>query len=110
MSPLRRRIRQAAQELGRALAVSAARLAEPAPATLRIGCSRSATHLLLLKRQAALEQRFPASRVEWLEFAAEPPLLEALAVGRLELGFAGASAPVFAQAAGCEVCYVGAER
>lgn len=109
MHPLSRRVRQAAQDFGRALAGFAARLAEPAPATLRIGYLRDAIPLLLLKQQATLELRFPASRVQWVEFGAELPLLEALAAGHLELGFAGASAPVFAQAAGREVGDVGAE-
>jgi sulfonate transport system substrate-binding protein len=91
-----------------ALSAFAAR-AEPAPATLRIGFQKSAVNLVILKQQGALEQRFPATRVQWIEFPAGPQLLEALAVGSLELGLTGDSPPVFAQAAGKDLRYVGAE-
>jgi len=47
--------------------------------------------------------------VQWVEFPAGPQLLEALAVGSLEFGLTGDSPPVFAQAAGKDLLYVGAE-
>ncbi len=80
-----------------------------APAQLRIGFQKSAVNLVVLKQQRALEARFPASTVQWLEFPAGPQLLEALAVGSLEFGLTGDSPPVFAQAAGKDLLYVGAE-
>src|SRR5690606_26534811 len=49
------------------------------------------------------------TKVSWIEFPAGPQLLEALAVGALEFGLTGDSPPVFAQAAGKDLLYVGAE-
>ncbi len=80
-----------------------------APAQLRIGFQKSAVNLVVLKQQGALEQRFAGSKLQWVEFPAGPQLLEALAVGSLEFGLTGDSPPVFAQAAGKELLYVGAE-
>jgi sulfonate transport system substrate-binding protein len=44
-----------------------------------------------------------------VEFPAGPQLLEALSVGSLEFGLTGDAPPVFAQAAGKDLYYVGAE-
>ena len=109
MRSLLPRVRDAARDLRRAFAALAARLAEPAPTIVRIGLHGSAISLRLLKQQAGLELRFPATRVEWLESAEEAPLIEALSAGRLELGCTGCAAPLFAQAEGRRVHYVGAE-
>jgi sulfonate transport system substrate-binding protein len=79
------------------------------PELLRIGFQKSAVNLVILKQQGALEKRFPRSKVSWIEFPAGPQLLEALAVGSLEFGLTGDSPPVFAQAAGKDLLYVGAE-
>jgi len=82
---------------------------EAPPKQLRIGFQKSAVNLVILKQQGALEKRFPGTTVSWLEFPAGPQLLEALAVGSLEFGLTGDSPPVFAQAAGKDLVYVGAE-
>jgi sulfonate transport system substrate-binding protein len=79
------------------------------PPQLRIGYQKSAVNLVILKQQGALEKRFPSSRVQWIEFPAGPQLLEALAAGSLEFGLTGDTPPVFAQAAGKDLLYVGAE-
>ena len=79
------------------------------PDVLRIGYQKSAANLVILKQQAVLEKRFPNTKVSWVEFPAGPQLLEALAVGSLEFGLTGDAPPVFAQAAGKELVYVGAE-
>lgn len=79
------------------------------PPQLRIGFQKSAVNLVILKQQGALERRFPNTRVQWIEFPAGPQLLEALSVGSLEFGLTGDSPPVFAQAAGKDLRYVGAE-
>jgi sulfonate transport system substrate-binding protein len=76
---------------------------------LRIGYQKSAANLVILKEQGALEKRFPNTKVSWIEFPAGPQLLEALSAGSLEFGLTGDSPPVFAQAAGKELVYVGAE-
>ena len=83
--------------------------AVPGPEQLRIGYQKSAVNLVILKQQGVLEKRFPGTRVSWLEFPAGPQLLEALSVGSLEFGLTGDSPPVFAQAAGKDLLYVGAE-
>jgi sulfonate transport system substrate-binding protein len=82
---------------------------DAAPPQLRIGFQKAAVNLVVLKQQGALEQRFPKSKVSWVEFPAGPQLLEALAVGGLDFGLTGDSPPVFAQAAGKDLVYVGAE-
>jgi sulfonate transport system substrate-binding protein len=79
------------------------------PEQLRIGYQKSAVNLVILKQQGALEKRFPNTKVTWVEFPAGPQLLEALSVGSLEFGLTGDSPPVFAQAAGKDLLYVGAE-
>jgi len=77
--------------------------------TLRIGFQKSAVNLVILKQQGTLEKRFAGSKIQWIEFPAGPQLLEALAVGGLDIGLTGDSPPVFAQAAGKDLRYVGAE-
>jgi sulfonate transport system substrate-binding protein len=90
-------------------AVRAADASGTDPAVLRIGFQKSAVNLVILKQQGALEKRFPNTKVSWIEFPAGPQLLEALSVGSLEFGLTGDSPPVFAQAAGKDLVYVGAE-
>jgi len=76
---------------------------------LRIGFQKGSISLVLAKSLGLLEKRFPDTRVSWIEFPAGPQLLEALAVGSVDLGATGDSPPVFAQAAGKDLFYVGAE-
>ena len=86
--------------------------AQPVPQPLqqlRIGYQKAAVNLVIIKQQGTLEKRYPNAKVQWIEFPAGPQLLEALAVGSLEFGLTGDSPPVFAQAAGKDLLYVGAE-
>lgn len=76
---------------------------------LRIGFQKSSVNLVIVKQQRLLEQRLPRTKVQWLEFPAGPQLLEALAVGALDVGLTGDTPPVFAQSAGKDLVYVGAE-
>ena len=76
---------------------------------LRIGFQKGAFNLVQLKSLGLLEARMPDTRVGWVEFPAGPQLLEALAVGSVDFGAVGDSPPVFAQAAGKDLFYVGAE-
>ncbi len=96
---------------GVARAQSAARATTQAkaPEQLRIGYQKSAANLVIVKQSGWLEQRLPNTKVSWIEFPAGPQLLEALSVGALEFGLTGDSPPVFAQAAGKDLLYVGAE-
>lgn len=82
--------------------------AQPTP-QLRIGFQKGSFNLALLKSYGLLEQRLPGTRIQWTEFPAGPQLLEALALGSVEFGATGDAPPVFAQAAGKDVVYVGAE-
>lgn len=93
---------------------SGARAASPAaPAPLlprlRIGFQKGSFNLVLLKSLGLLDKHLKGTQVSWVEFPAGPQLLEALAVGSVDLGAVGDSPPVFAQAAGKELYYVGAE-
>ncbi len=80
-----------------------------APATeLRIGWQKFGV-LALAKRTGALEKRLAARgvTVTWAEFTSGPPLLEALGAGALDFGPTGDVPPLFAQAAGGDLVYVG---
>jgi sulfonate transport system substrate-binding protein len=79
--------------------------------SLRMGYQKGAGLLGLLKAQGKLEA-LPASggwEVTWSEFPAGPQLLEALNAGSIDFGYTGAPPPIFAQAAGVDLVYVGAE-
>jgi sulfonate transport system substrate-binding protein len=75
---------------------------------LRIGYQKWGT-CSILKASGRLEVALKANggRVEWIEFPAGPPLLEALNAGSIDFGHTGDSSPVFAQAAGVPLVYVG---
>lgn len=80
-------------------------------AELKIGYQKSALNLLSLKSKGVLEEKLKplGVTVKWFEFSAGPPLLEALNAGSVNLGMTGDSPPVFAQAAGVNLVYVGSE-
>lgn len=77
---------------------------------VRIGYQKYGT-LTLLKGRGTLEQRLAASKiaVKWTEFPAGPVLLEGLNVGSIDFGTVGEAPPIFAQAAGARLVYVGHE-
>lgn len=77
---------------------------ESTPA-LRVGYQKWGTYSIL-KGSRRLEAA--GLHVEWFEFPSGPPLLEALNAGSLDLGHAGDSPPLFAQAAGIPFVYVAA--
>lgn len=76
---------------------------------LRIGYQKSSVNLLIARRLGLIEHRFPGLHVRWVEFSAGPQLLEALGAGSLDFGMTGDTPPIFAQAAGRDVLYVGRE-
>lgn len=86
-----------------------AEAAASGPKELRIGFQKGSVNLVLLKLGGSLERRLPSVRISWIEFPAGPQLLEALAVGGIDIGATGDTPPVFAQAAGKALLYVGAE-
>jgi len=77
---------------------------------VRIGYQKYGT-LTLLKGRGTLEQRLAAKNitVKWTEFPAGPQLLEGLNVGSVDFGTVGEAPPIFAQAAGANLVYVGNE-
>lgn len=83
--------------------------AEPAPDALRIGYQKGSVSMVLAKSHGLLEKRYPNTKISWIEFPAGPQMLEALNVGSIDLGSTGDIPPIFAQAAGADLLYVGAE-
>lgn len=79
------------------------------PAELRIGYQKSAVNLVVAREKRFLETRFPNTQVRYVEFPAGPQLLEALNAGSIDLGATGDIPPIFAQAAGADLLYVGTE-
>ncbi|CAO3358966.1 Alkanesulfonate ABC transporter substrate-binding protein SsuA [Azospirillum melinis] len=77
---------------------------------VRIGYQKYGT-LIILKEQGLLEKRLESLGydVVWTEFPGGPQLLEALNVGALDFGTTGEAPPIFAQAAGAPLLYVGYE-
>ena len=77
---------------------------------VRLGYQKYGT-LVLLKARGTLESRLKALgyRVTWSEFPSGPPLLEALNAGAIDLGSAGETPPIFAQAASDALTYVAHE-
>jgi sulfonate transport system substrate-binding protein len=80
------------------------------PVTLRIGVQKYGT-LIIARERKALERKFAGTEVtvQWNEFPAGPQMLEALGAGSLDLGTVGEAPPVFSQAAGAPMLYVGNE-
>jgi sulfonate transport system substrate-binding protein len=77
---------------------------------VRIGYQKYGT-LTLLKGRGTLEKRLAEKgvSVKWTEFPSGPVLLEALNVGSIDFGTVGEAPPIFAQAAGANLVYVGHE-
>ena len=92
------------------LAASAGLLAAPAivraAAAVRIGYQKNGS-LVILRKQRLLEQKGLAAT--YVEFPSGPPLLEALNAGAVDFGATGDTPPIFAQAAGSALVYVGAQ-
>ncbi|ATZ11219.1 sulfonate ABC transporter substrate-binding protein [Erwinia amylovora] len=92
------------------LAAGLATAATPdAPKQIRIGYQKGSVSMVLAKSHRLLEKRFPDTQIKWVEFPAGPQMLEALNVNSIDLGSTGDIPPIFAQAAGADMLYVGAE-
>jgi sulfonate transport system substrate-binding protein len=92
------------------MAAGGAHAQAPAKQEVRIGYQKYGT-LTLLKGRGTLEQRLAQRNVsvKWTEFPAGPQLLEGLNVGSVDFGTVGEAPPIFAQAAGANLVYVGNE-
>jgi sulfonate transport system substrate-binding protein len=92
-------------------ALAACQRAPAATTTVRIGYQKNGV-LLLAKTRGILPARLAASgvtQVQWAEFGAGPPLLEAMRAGAIDLGLVGDTPPIFAQAAGAPIVYAAAQ-
>ena len=82
---------------------------EQAVESISIGFQKSALNLLVTREQKLIEKEFPGTKIEWREFPAGPQMLEALAVGAVDVGYVGNTPPIFAQAADKDLSYAGYE-
>ena len=102
------------RQLLAAVAASTATVATPqawsqnAGRVLRVGHQKG--WLSILKGRGTLEKRLAplGVKVTWTEFNAGPVQLEALNVGSIDFGDVGEAPPIFAQAAGAPLVYIGA--
>jgi sulfonate transport system substrate-binding protein len=92
-------------------ALSLPAIVRAAPVQFRIGWQKNGV-LALAKATGALEKRLGPKgiAVTWSEFSSGPPLLEALGADALDFGPTGDVPPLFAQAAGGNLLYVGAYK
>lgn len=100
----------AAAASGALVGQAGAQTAGNGPKELRIGYQKYGT-LVILKARGTLEKRLADKgvAVKWTEFPFGPPLLEAINVGSIDVGTVGESPPIFAQAAGADLVYIGNE-
>ena len=69
------------------------------------------TGLPVIARQQQVIEKALADKgvtVKWVEFTAGPPLVEALNVGAIDVGWTGDAPPIFGQSAGANIVYVAA--
>ncbi|MDB5959373.1 MAG: sulfonate transporter substrate-binding protein [Massilia sp.] len=102
--------RHALALMGAAVLAAALPVRAQAAREVRIGYQKYGT-LTLLKGRGTLEKRLAEKgvAVKWTEFPAGPVLLEGLNVGSIDFGTVGEAPPIFAQAAGANLVYVGYE-
>ncbi|MEH2462745.1 hypothetical protein [Nostoc sp.] len=76
---------------------------------LRIGYQSSGD---LVRVTGVLEKRLEllGVKVEWAQFAQGPQLMEAMNVGKIDIGSVGETPPIFAQAAGARIVYLAGRR
>ncbi|WCG83187.1 sulfonate ABC transporter substrate-binding protein [Pectobacterium sp. A5351] len=94
---------------GAVLLMSTAHAQDSVPTQLRVGYQKGSVSQVLAKSHQLLEKQFPDTKISWIEFPAGPQMLEALNVGSIDLGGTGDIPPIFAQAAGADLLYVGVE-
>ncbi|MEC4879135.1 aliphatic sulfonate ABC transporter substrate-binding protein [Pseudomonas sp. NC26] len=91
------------------LALTSALAQATDPQVLRIGYQKSSVNMVLAREHKLLETALPNTQVQWVEFAGGPQLIEALNGGSLDVGNIGDIPPIFAQAAGIDLRYIGVE-
>jgi len=98
--------------LGAGLAAALVGACAPKAAAIKIRIGYQKSGVLLLARargglEADLAALGPVS-VEWNEFVAGPPMLEAMRAGAIDIGAVGDAPPIFAQSAGDPIVYAAA--
>ena len=94
--------------LGAALALGGRAFAEDALGEVRIGYQKTSLPVIA-RREGTIEAALgPDVSVKWVEFTAGPPLVEALNVGAIDLGWTGDAPPIFGQSSGAAITYVAA--
>lgn len=91
------------------LGSSAAWAVDPSVKELRIGYQKSSVNLVIAQQQKLLEKEFPNAKITWNEFPGGPQILEALAVGSVDIGATGDTPPVYAQAGNKPLNYIAYE-
>lgn len=110
MTMTRRRVPALLLALGTGLAAFTGAVAdESAPKDFRIGYQKIGL-IVVARQQGVIEKRLASqgTKVQWVEFQAGPPLLEALSAGSIDFGYTGDAPPIFNQAAGGNLVYVAA--
>lgn len=82
---------------------------DPSVKQLRIGFQKSSVNLVIAQQQKLFEHEFPNAKISWNEFPGGPQILEALAVGSIDIGSTGDTPPVYAQAGNKPVRYIAYE-
>ena len=77
--------------------------------TLSIGYQKASVNAVIAKENKLLEKAFPNTQIKWYEFPGGPQILEALAVGSVDIGTTGDTPPVYAQAGGKPLNYIAYE-
>ncbi|CAH0275620.1 aliphatic sulfonate ABC transporter substrate-binding protein [Agrobacterium fabrum] len=92
-----------------AAAFSTLAFAAQAAEELKIGYQKTGLPVIA-RQQGVIEKALEAKgvKVSWVEFTAGPPLVEALNVGSINVGWTGDAPPIFGQAAGSAIVYVAA--
>ncbi|WP_411870182.1 sulfonate ABC transporter substrate-binding protein [Vulcanococcus limneticus] len=86
----------------------AAEKGQPQVKVLRIGLQKSSTFNILRARGDLARRLQPQGiQVTWAEFTSGPPLLEALAAGKIDVGEVGDAPVIFAQAKNAPIVYFG---
>ena len=76
---------------------------------LRIGLLKRSIKVAIAKQTDLYAKEFPNAKISWNEFPAGPQILEALAVGSIDVGVTGDTPPVYAQAAKKPLFYIAYE-
>lgn len=82
---------------------------DPTLKQLRVGFQKSSVNIVIAQQQKLLEKEFPNAKITWNEFPGGPQILEALAVGSIDIGSTGDTPPVYAQAGNKPLKYVAYE-